>query len=209
LILNWDIIDGRYLRIFQKRPQEQRKVIEYILNLWAENKVKITYLKGNHERFWKNLLPIKINNIIFADEITYLSWNKKYLICHGQQFDQQYCCGNIINIISFLWWTFLFRLNRKFNKTRKQKGKKYFSLVSQIKKIAKIIALWWMKSFEKKIIKTLDEKKCDGLICGHLHKPEIKKIGKYSYFNSGDRIESCTVLIETENNEWELIKYQK
>ena len=206
LILNWDIIDSLYLGFFSKRPQKHRPIIEYILNLWAENKVKITYLKWNHERFWKNLLPIKINNILFADEIIYESGKRKYLICHGQQFDKEYCCAKIINTISFLWWTFLFRLNRKFNKKRKEKWKKYFSLVSKIKKLAKNIALWWIKSFEKKIIKTLSEKKCDWLICWHLHKPEIKQIWIYNYMNSWDRVESCTALVETNNNEWKLIK---
>lgn len=209
MILNWDIIDGRYLSYFSTRPTEQRKVIEYILNLWAENKTKITYLKGNHERFRKDLLPIKINNIIFADEITYQSGKRKYLICHGQQFDKEYCCGKIINTISFWGWTFLFRLNRKFNKTRKENGKKYISLVANIKRLAKTIAIWWTKSFEKKVIKTLSQKKCDGLICWHLHKPENKQIWIYHYLNSWDRIESCTALVETENNEWKLIKYEK
>lgn len=190
---------------FSKWPQKHRPIIEYILNLWAENKVKITYLRGNHERFWKNLLPITINNIVFADEIIYDSGKRKYLICHGQQFDQKYCCAKIFNTISFLGWTFLFWLNRKFNKKRKENGKKYFSLVTTIKNIAKNIALWWRKSFEKKIIKTLYEKKCDWLICGHLHKPEIKQIWIYNYMNSWDRVESCTALVETENNEWKII----
>lgn len=172
-----------------------------------ENKTKVTYIRGNHERFRRNLLPIKINNIIFADEIIYESGTKKYLICHGQQFDKEYCCASIINTLSFLWWTFLFRLNRKFNKGRKHKGKKYFSLVGTIKKIAKIIALWGMKSFEKNISKSIEKHWCDGLICGHLHKPENKQIGKYHYLNSWDRIESCTALVETENHEWKVLKY--
>ncbi len=172
-----------------------------------ENKTKVTYIRGNHERFRRNLLPITINNIVFADEIIHESDKRKYLVCHGQQFDKEYCCANIVNIISFLWWTFLFRLNRKFNKKREKKWKKYFSLVSKIKNLAKTIALWWTKSFEKKVIKTLSEKNCDGLICWHLHKPEIKQIWIYKYMNSWDRIEACTALVETENHEWKILKY--
>lgn len=209
LILNWDIIDGRYLRYFPTRPTEQRKVIEYILNLWEENKVKITYLKGNHERLRKNLLPIKINNIVFADEIIYQSGNKKYLICHGQQFDKKICCIMGIETISFLGWLFLFRLNRKFNNRRINHGYTYFSLVWKIKRLAKKIALWGEKSFDEKIKNLLHKKQCDGLICGHLHKSADRYIGKYHYLNSGDRIESLTALVETENHEWKIIKYGK
>lgn len=173
-----------------------------------ENKINITYLRWNHERFWKKLLPIKINNIVFANEIIYKSGTKDYLICHGQQFDKKYCCSIIFNIISFFWSTFLFRLNRKFNKKRNQKGKGYFSLVWRIKTIAKTAALWWRKSFEKNVIKKISEKKCDGLICGHLHKPEIRKIWDYEYLNSGDRVESMTALVETKDNQRKLIYYK-
>ena len=168
----------------------------------------MTYLRGNHERLWKNLLPIKINNITFADEIIYESGNKKYLICHGQQFDQKVCCIPIIATISFLWWLVLFRLNRRFNNRRKKHGYKYYSLVWKIKRLAKKIALGGENSFEKKIKKALDQRHCEGLICGHLHKPADKHIGEYHYLNSGDRIESCTALVETENHEWKLIRYK-
>lgn len=207
LILNWDIIDGRFLRYFQVRPKEQRPVIEYILNLWMENKTKITYMRGNHERFRKNLLPIKINNITFADEIIYESWNKKYLICHGQQFDAKIpCCWKIIATLSFLAGMATFRLNRRFNERRKKHGYRYYSIVGKIKRLAKRISLGWEKSFEHKIKTILDKKHCDGLICWHLHKPEDKYIGKYHYLNSWDRVESCTALVETEDHERKLIK---
>ncbi|MEI7563013.1 MAG: hypothetical protein WCJ39_04965 [bacterium] len=45
-----------------------------------------------------------------------------------------------------------------------------------------------------------------GIICGHLHKAEKIKIGKYEYLNSGDRIDSCTALVEEENGKREIIK---
>lgn len=206
LILNWDIIDGRFLSYFPTRPPEQRNVIEYILKLWAENKVKITYLQWNHERFWQNILPITINNILFTKEIIYQSGDKKYLICHWQQFDKKMIYG--IETISFWAGMFLFRLNRRFNNRRISHGYRYISIVSKIKRLAKKIALWWEDWFKKDIIKKLKEKNYDWLICGHLHKPEIKFIGHYHYLNSGDRIESLTALVETEDNEWKLIKYK-
>lgn len=72
----------------------------------------------------------------------------------------------------------------------------------------KKIALGWETSFEKKVKKHIKEEKCDGLICGHLHKPEIRKIGKYTYLNSGDRVESMTALVETKDNQRKLIYYK-
>lgn len=208
LILNWDIIDWRYLKYFRTFPSKQKELIKYVLDLWRENKTKITYIKWNHERFWKNILPITINNINFTKEIIYQSGNKKYLICHGQDFDKKIYWKYIIESISFLWWIFLFRLNRHYNNRRKKNRKPYFSIVSKIKRLAKKIALWWTKSFEERIVKTLKGKKCDWIICGHLHKPEIKKIWKYEYLNSGDRVESMTALVETKDNQRKIIYYK-
>lgn len=210
LILNWDIIDWRYLSYFKKRPKKQKEAIEYILNFWIETKTKITYIKWNHEKFWKNFLPINNNKIIFTDQIIYKSGSKKYLICHGQQFDKQIIFfSKIAETIWFFWGLVLFRLNRIFNNRRAKRWYEYLSIASKIKRIAKKISIWWTKSFEKKVVKAIKENKCDWLICWHLHKPEIKKIWKYDYLNSWDRVESLTALVETNNNEWKLINYKK
>ena len=52
-----------------------------------------------------------------------------------------------------------------------------------------------------------DQKKCDGVICGHIHKPEHKNIDNKIYLNCGDWIENCTALVEDQNGEFSLKKY--
>ncbi len=78
--------------------------------------------------------------------------------------------------------------------------------MQKIKKITKNIALGWNKSFEKKAKKMIEKNSCDWIICWHLHQAEDKQIGKYHYLNSGDRVESCTALVENKNNQRKLIK---
>ena len=34
------------------------------------------------------------------------------------------------------------------------------------------------------------------MICGHIHKAEIREIDGMLYFNDGDWVESCTALVE-------------
>ena len=60
-------------------------------------------------------------------------------------------------------------------------------------------------AFRKKLVKTCRERNVQGIICGHLHKVEKIKIGRYDYFNSGDRIELCTALVEKEDGKREII----
>ncbi|HNK33520.1 MAG TPA: UDP-2,3-diacylglucosamine diphosphatase, partial [Plasticicumulans sp.] len=35
-----------------------------------------------------------------------------------------------------------------------------------------------------------------GIVCGHIHKPELRTIDGTLYANCGDWIESCTALVE-------------
>ena len=36
----------------------------------------------------------------------------------------------------------------------------------------------------------------NGLMCGHIHKPELQRFDDYLYLNTGDWIESCTAIVE-------------
>jgi len=65
------------------------------------------------------------------------------------------------------------------------------------------------KKFEGNLLKLVKEHKADGLICGHIHRPEMSKIENYDYFNCGDRVESCTALGENEKNERTLIQWKR
>ena len=52
-------------------------------------------------------------------------------------------------------------------------------------------------------------RKCDGVICGHIHQPAIKNYNGIEYLNSGDWVESMSALVETIHGEWKLIYYNE
>jgi hypothetical protein len=47
----------------------------------------------------------------------------------------------------------------------------------------------------------------DGVICGHIHKAEMRQIGDILYVNDGDWVESCTALAEHEDGRLEIIEW--
>jgi len=47
----------------------------------------------------------------------------------------------------------------------------------------------------------------DGVICGHIHKAEIRDIEGIAYFNCGDWVESCTAIVETYEGEFKIIRW--
>lgn len=48
---------------------------------------------------------------------------------------------------------------------------------------------------------------CDGVVCGHIHKAEIREIDGLLYCNDGDLVASLTALVETMTGELKIIHW--
>jgi UDP-2,3-diacylglucosamine pyrophosphatase LpxH len=73
-------------------------------------------------------------------------------------------------------------------------------------------AVSFISNFETTAAEIAIEKKYSYVICGHIHKPQMKEIenehGKVMYLNSGDWIENLTAL-EYKKQKWSLYHYKK
>lgn len=201
LILNGDIIDGWNLKRRGKWKKKDTKFFRLLLKL--SNKTEIIYIRGNHDDFLENILPFKLGNFSIRDSYIYYSNNKKYLIIHGDVFDLISNKYKWIAKIGSLGYDFLLWLNRIYNKRRLKKGKDYFSLSKKIKKNVKF-AVKYISNFEDEMVDYCKSKNYDGIISGHIHHPEIRKINKIKYLNSGDWVESLTALVETKKGKWKI-----
>ena len=47
----------------------------------------------------------------------------------------------------------------------------------------------------------------DGVVCGHIHRPEISKMNGVIYCNCGDWVESCSALVEHHDGSLELLRW--
>jgi UDP-2,3-diacylglucosamine pyrophosphatase LpxH len=68
-------------------------------------------------------------------------------------------------------------------------------------------AVNFISDFEEKLAELAKAKGANGIICGHIHKAEIKMIDGIAYMNSGDWVESLTALVETHKGEWQIIEF--
>ena len=48
---------------------------------------------------------------------------------------------------------------------------------------------------------------CDGVVCGHIHKAEIKMIDGILYCNDGDWVESLTAMVENFDGSLEIVHW--
>jgi UDP-2,3-diacylglucosamine pyrophosphatase LpxH len=95
-------------------------------------------------------------------------------------------------------------LNDFFNWCRRILGMRYWSL-SKYVKIKVKRAAQFIESFEEVICRYAKDRKYDGVICGHIHTPEIKTVNGITYMNDGDWVESCSALVEHIDGRWEIV----
>jgi hypothetical protein len=87
-----------------------------------------------------------------------------------------------------------------------RKGLPYFSLSQFVKgKVKKAVS--YIDDYEMELAKMAKAKGCDGIICGHIHKPENRMIDGIHYLNSGDWVETMSALAEDFEGNWELIYF--
>jgi UDP-2,3-diacylglucosamine pyrophosphatase LpxH len=65
--------------------------------------------------------------------------------------------------------------------------------------------------FEEAVAWRAAERGADGVVCGHIHRPEIRRIatptGAALYANCGDWVESCTALVEHADGELAVVRW--
>jgi UDP-2,3-diacylglucosamine pyrophosphatase LpxH len=47
----------------------------------------------------------------------------------------------------------------------------------------------------------------DGVVCGHIHRANLREIEGTLYCNTGDWVESCSALVERTNGELQLLRW--
>ena len=204
LILNGDIIDIDAIKRGSKWKNKHTKVLLKILDL--SKTTKVIYIRGNHDDDVKHFYEAKIGNIEINNEHTITNDDKKYLVLHGDQFENFGGKFKIVYHIGSILYDILLTLNTYYNAIREKLNLPYHSLSKVAKQNVKKIMSFIFK-FETKAIEYAAKKGYDGVICGHIHTPTIKKVSNIEYMNSGDWVENKTAIALTNKNEWLILDF--
>lgn len=208
LILNGDIIDGWQLKKSGSWKRKHTRVFNRILKMVDGNKTKVFYLRGNHDDFLDQVLPLEIGRLSILKDMVYESHGRSYFITHGDVFDNITTNLRWIAYLGDVGYTFLLWVNTQVNLYRRKKGLPYFSLSQYVKSKVKS-AVTYIDDFERELCKIARSKNCDAIICGHIHKAEIRNIDGIDYYNSGDWVETLSALAEDHDGNWQLIYYNE
>ncbi|PKQ68328.1 UDP-2,3-diacylglucosamine diphosphatase [Raineya orbicola] len=208
LILNGDIIDGWQLQRSGKWKRKHTRFIKVVLKMMDKYKTRVIYVRGNHDDFLDQILPLRIGRLSICKDYIYESFGKRYYITHGDIFDSITTKLKFVAKLGDIGYNFLLWLNKRYNQYRAKRGLPYYSLSQKIKAKVKT-AVSYIDDFEKELAHFAKIKQCDAVICGHIHQPAMKEIDGILYLNSGDWVESLTALTEDFNGNWELVHYIK
>jgi len=210
LFLVGDIIDGWAIRRKFKWYQSHSNVVQRILKI-AKKGTKVHFITGNHDEFIRPFVPLILGDSLeVTNEMNYKALDgKKYLITHGDFFDMITMTKKWLAVLGDYGYDLILHLNLILMKIFKLfKIKTKWSLSKFVKDNVKK-SVSFINDYENILSTYAKKNNYDGVICGHIHKAEIRTINDINYMNCGDWVESCSAIVETFDGKWEMIYWSK
>jgi UDP-2,3-diacylglucosamine pyrophosphatase LpxH len=188
LYLVGDIVDGWQLRRRWYWPQAHNDVVQKLLRS-ARKGCRVIYVPGNHDEFARQFVNHQFGGIEVLEEAVHVGADGRRLwVIHGDYFDAVVQCAKWLAYLGDNLYEFTLRLNRHLNTLRGRLGLPYWSLSAYLK---------------HKVKKALNQ----GVVCGHIHRAEMREIDGILYCNDGDWVESRTALVEHFDGRLELVHW--
>lgn len=202
-----DIVDFWAMRRSVNWNAAQNTFVQKVLRR-ARRGERVIFIPGNHDEVLRNYLGIALGDIEIVGEYTHtLADGRRFLLLHGDQFDQITRHHRWIAVLGDVMYDVLVRLNVILSYVRRRFGMTcYWSLAGYAKRRVKK-AMEFIFDFEDSAIHAARQRGLDGIICGHIHSASLREADGIVYGNCGDWVDSCTALVEHGDGRLELIAW--
>ncbi len=207
LFLVGDIIDGWSLKRKMYWPQSHSDVVQKILRQ-ARKATRVCYVIGNHDEFIREFVPLQLgDHLHIVNECEYIDARGRRIgVIHGDSFDSITLNRRWLAKLGDVSYQLLLRLNRPINWLRRRIGcRRYWSLAAFVKQRVKQ-SVQFIDNYEQVLCDYASQHRYAGIVSGHIHHAEIRRINDVVYMNCGDWVESCTALVESQRGEWRIVR---
>jgi len=209
-VLVGDIVDGWALARSWTWGQAHNDVIQKLLRKVRKG-AEMVYVPGNHDGAARQFEGLTFGGILVQREwIHRTADGRRLLVLHGDEFDGAVRLAPWLSRLGARAYEASLALNTVVAAVRERMGKPYWSLAAALKDRTKK-ALQYVARFEEAVAARATEAGVDGVVCGHIHRPEIRDVataaGTTRYANCGDWVENCTALVEHADGRLELIRW--
>lgn len=221
LYLVGDVVDGWALRRSWRWTQAHNDVVQEVLRQ-VRGGTRGVYVPGNHDGFARHFTDVRFGGIEVRRHAVHVTADgKRLLVLHGDEFDGAIRFAPWLSRVGARAYEAALLLGRGVTAVRERLGYPYWSLAAALKARTKK-AVQYIGEFERAVAHRAAEAGVDGVVCGHIHKPEIRRItamkpgaggsreGRRTavlYANCGDWVENCTALAERQDGRLELIRW--
>ncbi len=198
-----DFLDGWRLVRKWYWPPDYDEIADRILAM-ASSGVTVRYMPGNHDEFLRQPHP-SFRGITVADEFFHKAADgRRWLVTHGDLFDaverRLHRTSQVgSRIYDSLVWT-----NLQTNQLLKKSGAGEFNYSFAVKRLSKRLlgVIGALRSALSDHARSLD---CQGVVCGHLHFPQITEQDGFVWCNTGDWVEHQSFVVEHFDGTFELM----
>ena len=206
IVLGGDIVDALSLAKRFFWTDEHTQVLRALMARRRAG-VRLVYLPGNHDAAISMFVEMLQGQIEVHREWVYRSAaGERYLVLHGDQFDEEVDCPPWLYWIGDRLYEGTLLYNHRVNDLRRLFGLPYQPQTERLKGAVATSARF-IDRFETVASTQAREQGYDGVICGHIHRAKLCRIGGTLYANTGDWVESCSALVETRAGELQLLRW--
>lgn len=208
LYLLGDIVDFWALKRHFIWPAAHYEVLRLLMHK-AKHGTRVIYVPGNHDEVMREFVGNHFGPIEIRHETSHTTADgKQLLLFHGDALDAHVHMhiDALSRVIGDSAYDFLMWLHRWVNRARGLCGLPYWSLANYVKTRIKN-ARAAIDAFENAAVHEAKRRGLDGVVCGHIHHPEIAMRDGILYCNDGDWVESCTALVENHKGTLEILHW--
>lgn len=206
IFLVGDIIDFWAMSRGIYWPELHNTVVQKILKK-ARHGTCIYFIPGNHDEALRDYIGSTFGDInLVRDHVHVAADGRRYLLLHGDEYDQVTAYHRWVSVLGDISYHWLVHVNRLLSLMRRKLGiSGHWSLADYAKRNV-LQAVSFISNFEESVVHSAKRHALDGVICGHIHTPAIKRIDGLTYINCGDWVDSCTAVVEQADGRMELVR---
>jgi UDP-2,3-diacylglucosamine pyrophosphatase LpxH len=200
-----DVIDGWALQRSWHWPRSHNTVIQELLR--TAQSTDVIYVPGNHDAAAREYAGLQLGGIAIQEHAIHtLADGRRFWVTHGDEFEGVVRHARWVELLGQWTYAGVLTMDHWFERARRFFNLPYWSLANALKESTEQ-AQQFIATFEDAAAQHAQDEAVDGIICGHIHRPQMRIIDGYRYLNTGDWVQNCTALVEHRDGTLELRRW--
>jgi UDP-2,3-diacylglucosamine pyrophosphatase LpxH len=207
LYLVGDIVDGWNCGPAWHWSLAQEELVNEIVH-WRRAGVNVVFVPGNHDEFKVELVEELFGRIPTRSSLIHTTAEgARMLVIHGHQFDGSLNPNRLLPIIGTNGYARAQRIHDWYNRHAEQGNDEGRSLSDFFRRPARKAIEFFTDFRDRAVLAAAHDHKADGVICGHIHRSEHRRIGNIVYVNDGDWVTNRTAVVEKLDGSLQVLRW--